>query len=284
VSKDSNSATIIRPANVTRLSNLIENDRHGGGVLSFYADESGSMGRGQGDLVALLAIGFHDDNWTLLKDSTNSLKRRYFPNWNLDDIEIKSVYLRRSSQTDQTWPPNAFATLDARQMARFGHELYELIDAAPFEWAAAACSKTHLRNHYGITKPRDVFFRMYTRLLERLHGWADCENTYGRLFLDQQHQGLVNTRHDEIIAQHRTLLQQGTPLQSVDRIIEQPFFMESDSSVHIQLADVLAYNVLRQVRDGFERPYRFYQRILPKCRGFSTWHKGPAPYGLTVEP
>jgi hypothetical protein len=129
-----------------------------------------------------------------------------------------------------------------------------------------------------------VFFKLYTYLLERLHGWAEREGTHGRLFLDQQHQGLVNTRHDEIVAQHRALLREGTRLQAVDRIIEQPFFMESDSSVHIQLADVLAYNVLRQVRDGFDKPYSFYTRILPKCRGYSTWHKGPAPYGLKVEP
>jgi hypothetical protein len=94
----------------------------------------------------------------------------------------------------------------------------------------------------------------------------------------------VNTRHDEIIKQHRALLQGGTPFQPVDRIIEQPFFMESDTSAHVQLADILAYNVLRQVRDGFATPYPFYQWILPKCRGYSTWHKGPAPYGFKVEP
>ena len=242
------------------------------------------MGRGQGDWVALLAIGFHDDAWKSVRDSINDLKRRYFPSWNLDEVEIKSVYLRRWNQPDQTWPPNAFATLDAEEIERFGRALYELIDAAPFEWAAVALSKASLLRQYGIAKPRDVFFRLYMCLLERLHGWAESEDTFGRLFLDQQHQGLVNTRHDEIIAQHRTFLQNGTPRQAVDRIIEQPFFMESDSSVHIQLADLLAYNVLRQARDGFEKPYPFYQRVLPKCRGYSTWHGGPAPYGLEIEP
>ena len=120
-------------------------------------------------------------------------------------------------------------------------------------------------------------------LLERLHGWANRDKTYGRLFLDQQHQGLVNTRHDDIIKQHRALLQVGTPFQAVDRVIEQPFFMESDSSAHIQLADVLAYNALRQVRDGFATPYPFYHRILPKCRGYSTWYRGQTPYGFKVE-
>jgi len=163
-------------------------------VLSFYADESGSMGRGQGDWVALLAIGFHDDNWKSLKDSADALKRRYFHNWNLDEVEIKSVYLRRWNRPDQTWPPNAFATLQAGQMDRFGRELYELIDAAPFEWSAVAFSKAYLLSHYGITKPRDVFFRLYMSLLEQLHGWANHERTYGRLFLDQQHQGRTVTK------------------------------------------------------------------------------------------
>jgi Protein of unknown function (DUF3800) len=218
------------------------------------------MGRGQGDWVALLAIGFHDDNWKVLKDSVDGLKRRYFENWNIDDVELKSVYVRRWNQPDQTWPANAFTTLDAGRMMRFGRELYETIDTAPFEWAAVAYSKTHLLRQYGIARPRDVFFWLYTHLLERLHEWACRENTYGRLFLDQQHQGLVNTRHAEIIAQHRTLLQKGTPHQAVDRIIEQPFFMESDTSVHVQLADILAYNIVRQARDGFEKPYPFFRR------------------------
>jgi hypothetical protein len=102
--------------------------------------------------------------------------------------------------------------------------------------------------------------------------------------MDQQHQGLVNARHDEIIKQHRTLLRAGTPFQPIDRIIEQPFFMESETSVHVQLADVLAYNVLRQVRDGFGTPYPYYTRILRKCRGYSTWYKGPTPFGLKIEP
>jgi hypothetical protein len=87
------------------------------------------------------------------------LKQRYFPNWNLDEVEIKSVYLRRWNQPDQSWPPNAFTTLSEVQMEQFGRELYELIDAAPFEWAAVAFSKAYLLHHYGITKPRDVFFR-----------------------------------------------------------------------------------------------------------------------------
>lgn len=253
-------------------------------MFSFYADESGSMGRGQGDWVVLLAIGFHDDNWKPIKDSIDALKRTYFPNWNLDTIELKSVYLRRWSQPDQSWPPNAFTTLTDAQVGRLGRDLYDLIDVARFEWSAVAFSKAHLLHRYGIAKPRDVFFRMYMYLMERLHGWARRERCYGRLFLDQQHQGLVNTRHDEIIAQHRALLQAGTPFQAIDRIVEQPFFMESDSSVHVQLADVLAYNALRQVRDGFAKPYPFYQRILPKCRGYSTWYKGLTPFGFKVEP
>jgi Protein of unknown function (DUF3800) len=253
-------------------------------VFSFYADESGSVGRGQGDWVVLLAIGFPEDAWNPIKQAVDGLKRRFFANWDLNSVELKSVYLRRWNQPDQHWPPNAFSTLDAAQIARFGDELYGLIDDAPFEWAAVAFSKAHLLRHYGVSQPRDVFFRLYMYLLERLHGWANREGTYGRLFLDQQHQGLVNARHNEIIAQHRALLRSGTPFQAVDRIIEQPFFMESGSSVHIQLADVLAYNVLRQVRDGFAQPYVYYNRILPKCRGYATWYQGPAPFGFKIEP
>ena len=126
-------------------------------MLSFYGDESGSMGRGQGDWVALLAIGFRDDHWKPIKEAVDALKRSYFPNWNLDEVELKSVYLRRWNQPDQHWPPNAFTTLNAIQIAQFGRDLYTVIDGAPFEWAAVAFSKAHLLHRYGIAKPRDVF-------------------------------------------------------------------------------------------------------------------------------
>jgi hypothetical protein len=255
-------------------------------MLSFYADESGSAGSGQGDAVVLLAAGFTDDNWKPIKDQIDGLKRAYFKNWNLDEVELKSVYLRRWNLPDQKWPPNAFTTLTQPQIAAFGNDLFDLIDALPIEWAAVAFSKSYLLHTHGINDSRSIFFRLYMYLLERLHGWCKRENTYGRLFLDQQHQQLVNATHDEIIKQHHQLLVAGTGWQPVDRIIEQPFFMESRYSVHIQLADILAYNVLRQIRNGFANPYPYYARILPKCRGYSSWYGGNlrAPFGFKIEP
>jgi hypothetical protein len=165
-------------------------------MLSFYADESGSTGQGQGDWVALLAVGFADDQWKPIKDSLDALKRRYFPAWNLDEVELKSVYLRRWNLAHQKWPPNAFVTLNEAEVTRFGQDLYALIDTLPIEWAAVAFSKEYMLRTYGISASRDIFFRLYMFLLERLHGWCTRENTVGRIFLDQQ---LVNATHDEII-------------------------------------------------------------------------------------
>lgn len=255
-------------------------------MYTFYADESGSAGKGQGDQVVLLALGFEDDRWKQIKDALDNLKRSYFPAWNLDDVELKSVYLRRWNLPDQKWPPNAFTTLNQAQVTAFGNDLFDVIDTLPIEWAAVAFSKQYLLKNYGISAPRDIFFRLYMYLLERLHGWCKVDRTLGRVFMDQQHQQLVNATHDEIIKRHRLLLAAGTGWQSVECVIEQPFFMESKYSVHIQLADILAYNALRQVRDGFANPYQYYQRMLPKCRGYSTWYGGAhrTPFGFKVEP
>lgn len=90
------------------------------------------------------------------------------------------------------------------------------------------------------------------------------------------------------IQRHRQLLTAGTGWQSVDRIIEQPFFMVSKYSVHIQLADILSYNVMRHARDGGYgdgNAYAYYTRILPKCRGYNSWYGGNmrALFGCKLE-
>jgi hypothetical protein len=126
-------------------------------------------------------------------------------------------------------------------------------------------------------------------LLERLQGWLSPESGLddrGRLFVDQQHDGYINAPHEAIIDAHRKYQVAGTGYVTCDRIIEQPFFMQSDHSPLIQIADVFAYNVYRKVRDyrGTTKMYPFYERILPKCRGYKNWYGGrmEAPYGLKI--
>lgn len=154
------------------------------------------------------------------------------------------------------------------------------------QWAAAAVHKPQLVQQYGIHDPRDVFVLLYKLLLERLQGWLQKEDSLGRLFLDQQHDRIVSGRHNEIIADHHRLQSTGTGYLTIDRVIDQPFFMQSKYSNHIQIADLFAYNVKRQLEMGFGNKYSFYERILPCCRGYRNWWGGhmQSPYGLKVFP
>jgi len=56
-----------------------------------------------------------------------------------------------------------------------------------------------------------------------------------------------------------------SPETSVTRVVERPYFHDSSRSNHIQLADIIAYNVLRRFRNG-DPNYPYFTRILPKLR------------------
>jgi hypothetical protein len=168
------------------------------------------------------------------------------------------------------------------KLSMFGDDLYALIDAMPFEWCAVALDKAATIAKHGFSDSGKFFTFAYKLLVEKLQGWLEQENNYGRLFIDQQeHNLLAGAKHDLIAEGHRSLRRAGSGWQQIDRIIERPYFHNSLDSHHTQLADVLAYNVYRRYTRN-EPEYPYFVKILSKVRG--KIRPDGTYYGLKIYP
>jgi len=231
-------------------------------VLAFYADESGSFSvrdRGQ-PWVVLLAIGFDDNDWTLIENSLNDLKRAYFPDRRPREIEIGSNDLRMAHVRPD--PENPFSRISPAALREFGTDLYSIIDSLPFAWCASILHKPTAIRHFANARADDLFVVAYLELLRILDRWCVSAETMGRLFVDQRESDLHGRVHDAIIRAHDRSRDDAVPPER-PRVIERPYFHDSARSNHIQLADIIAYNVLRSVRNG-DPHYPYFRRVMAK--------------------
>jgi hypothetical protein len=228
-------------------------------VLAFYADESGSF-----DLhfpnqpwVVFAAVGFDDDHWLTIDEDLNELKRAYFPWFPPHDVEIRSNDIRMAAIRPHSGNP--FSRLEPAALRRFGHELYEVIETLPFSWCAVAMYKPSIVHDLRVTNERQLFALAYRSLIRLLDAWCENEASVGRLFVDQRESRSHGKAHREIADLHACRRQHARRFH----VVERPYFQDSARSNHIQLADVIAYNVLRRYRDD-DVEYPYFARLVPK--------------------
>ncbi len=163
-------------------------------MLAFYADESGSFDLHFPDQpwVVFAAVGFDDSHWLDINEALDTLKRSYFPHLASHEVEIRSNDIRMAAVRPR--PENPFASLGATKLRRFGHELYEVIDALPFSWSAVAIHKPTIVRDFQVANERDLFSVAYLSLVELLDTWCDDERTVGRLFVDQREASCTERR------------------------------------------------------------------------------------------
>jgi hypothetical protein len=244
-------------------------------VLAFYADESGSFDLHSAQPWAvLLAIGFDDDDWVQIDRSVNDLKHVYFGKRHPHEIEIRSNDLRMAHVRPR--PDNPFSLLDIEALRSFGNDLYALIDALPFAWCASVVHGPTVMGASAVRGSHDLFAASYRTLLGQLDRWCAFVGEPGRLFLDQRDPNLYGRAHRTIVTMHDDCRREGSSQPA--RVIERPYFHDSARSNHIQLADIIAYNVLRRFRNDDPR-YPYYVRVCSKLRRF----EGTSAGGLIVD-
>jgi hypothetical protein len=232
-------------------------------VLAFYADESGSFDPhdpGQ-PWVVFLAVGFDDDHWLTIHRAFTDLKAAYFPRRPPNEIEIRSNDLRTALVHPRAGNP--FSSLGASNLRRFGNELYRVVDSLPFAWCGVAIHKASARERLGVSDGHALFALAYRGMVERLHSWCAEGNQVGRFFVDQRERNLDGRVHREIAKLHECFHEWTLHPQRVCRIVERPYFQDSRRSHHLQLADIVAYNVLRRFREN-DPAYPYFARVLPK--------------------
>ncbi len=208
--------------------------------------------------MVFAAIGFHDDHWLTIDEAFDKLKQAYFPYLLPHGVEIRSNDIRMAAIRPHS--ANPFSRLESAALRRFGHELYEVIETLPFWWCAVAMHKPTIVRELRVTNERQLFALAY-RSLGPTDGCLGCEeeSSVGRLFVDQRESRSHGKAHREIADFHACRRRHARRFH----VVERPYFQDSARSNHIQLADVIAYSVLRHYRND-DPEYPYFARLVPK--------------------
>ncbi len=242
----------------------------------FYVDESGTLDpkvtgvKKDGAtfdkewLYSLTAFGLFEHKWRHFynpiigkkRELIDRIAQRTGNRLELSECEIKSAWVRIPKRRAE----HAFlAHLSPEELTELVETYYSTIDRLPVRLFSVVVDKRHLRDHMD----RNQLHRKAWELL--------CERI--ELFMREfhpKHKALLVaddvSKQDNIALtmKHAYFLECGTscglPFKS---IIETPFFVRSELSEGVQLADLCSYNVYRAFREeDFDYPH--FRRLLPK--------------------
>lgn len=141
-----------------------------------------------------------------------------------------------------------------------------------------------------ITKNKLECNMLFERMLNRINRTLEASNAYGILICDEGNEKQIITQVRRLkkknpIPHTRDLGKSGSRDVPIDRIIEDPLFKSSHSSYFIQLADFVAYALLRcehptpttlaKTRQAFDRLDKSLVKIAfardPKKKGIIRW-------------
>ena len=236
----------------------------------FYLDESGQREIGSGDYFALSAVGVPLEQWHALDRQITDLKWSFFDD---PDVEMKSSWFRIPREREAHYLSRYNVT--DNDLTEFMDAIYDALLAHDVLIMAVVVDKRRFadRCRAGET-PLSV---AYTVLFERIERCLQKIDAYGLMIFDKIVDAEVKrVSYEKLLAdQHKKHRDEGTEFVHVTRIVENLLFIRSSDNNGVQLADLCAYNVMRQFRDygrsyhdrkGFltgER-YEYFARIEPK--------------------
>lgn len=260
----------------------------------FYIDESGNrdaaaIGTRNGEtftkdhLYVLTALSLYEHRWKefdleirrekhLLLDD---IQKRHSTRLELADAEVHSNLIRRS---DLVAAHPFFGRIDTHQRNRLIEVFYTQLSRQRMRLFAVVIDKRNLHNHFDSVKLQR---KAYELLLERLQSFL--QEFHGK------HLGVLVTddtgiqMNRSLAMKHSYFLSEGTTsgLQ-LRNVVEIPFFVRSELSNGIQLADLCAYNIYRVFKNG-DVDYPYFRRILPYFYCSQKTHKNKLD-GLKIFP
>lgn len=245
-------------------------------MYMFYVDESGTLDpevtRMKADgteiekewIYSLTAFGLFEHKWRQFNDPIISKKRelierirlRTGERLELSECEVKSSWVRIPERRAER---QFLSQLTPEELTELVEVYYRTLDNLPVRLFSVIVDKRHLRNHMD----RSQLHRKAWELL--------CERI--ELFMHEfhpKHKALLVaddvSKQDNIslTMKHAYFLEYGTSCGlRFKNIIETPFFVRSELSEGVQLADLCSYNVYRAFRRE-DVNYPHFQRLLPK--------------------
>jgi len=242
----------------------------------FYIDESGSSDpcvrglRADGSdfakdhVYVLLAVSLFEHRWYRFETTVNRPKLRLLrdvhrvtgQDLDLTDAELHSNVIR---QPRVRRPHRFFNFLTPEQMQSLIELFYCQLEHNHMHSFAVVIDKRELADYFDAEKLKR---KAYELLLERIQNFlAEFHSKHlGVIVADD-----VSVKSNRSLAlKHSFFQREGTTAGvRLRNIVELPFFVRSELSNGIQLADLCAYNVYRVFR--YEQPdYEYFVRMLPR--------------------
>ncbi len=248
---------------------------------ALYVDDTGTKEAGDlsSDLFAYSGILFNCDNSGAIRTLVSTLKKKYF---RTDSVELKSRWFRMPDlRRERYLIPYS---LSEQSFEKFSSELFQLIIKIPMHCLTAVVSKTKMKQTY-----KKIVFDAspvaYELLLQRVANYL-TQYSISQLRIVFDDMSGKNPNGSEwktlLLKQHRQLKCGKSPLyrtwtsrpgMDYSRIPEDIEFDDSAVNTFLQLADLCAYNTMRQARDygtfDGDQMYKGYRWI------YSIMHKDP---------
>lgn len=222
----------------------------------FYLDESGSRDPSAGTpenpkdhIYVLLAVGMYERQWRPFDIEVSQLKLGLADRlwqegvglFDLADCEVKSNWLRNPNARSKE--SKFLESLNTADIENIASTYFQQVRKRKAVILASVIDKRCL---YAETNSSDLHRKAYEFLLERIqHYMRQYRRNHQAIIIMDDTSKQLNRM---IAMQHASFQRTGNWNMAFPNIVEYPFFVRSELSNGIQLADQLAYNVYRAFR------------------------------------
>ena len=225
----------------------------------FYIDESGNRDVKVEEPYVLVAVGIYENQWRDFNRHLTGMKtniaRRYKCNIGQDQLEVKANLLTKPTARKKD---PFFSQLTQEDVTHISTHYYEQLARSKMVVIAVIVDKTKLHSK---TTSRKMHSKAYELLLERIqhYMWNEHRKHHALIIHDDTTAGL----NRYITLMHARFLGAGNTHMDFRNIIEYPFFVSSELSNGVQLADMVAYSLYFTFKHN--RPeYGYLDTILPR--------------------
>ncbi len=237
-----------------------------------YVDESGDPGQNGSDYLLLGAAALFEGKWPHVNNDIQALIRKYFPNApHPDEIHLADLKQGR----------NVFASLSSadrtNMIADFCSTVSNLLTNEISLFTVIADKRWWFARNAGKTGD-DLYAELFESLTSRFdlllrRRFAEGSPNRGVIVADPHKQTLSQA----IKQNHRVFQQHGHRWGSVRNIIETVFFLSSDESPGLQIADLCSYATWRLVNSDDDSivsqiSYAFDREPLTSRMKPGNWH------------
>lgn len=234
----------------------------------FYVDESGNRDIDHEQFYVLATVGMWEGHWKKFHHHLNSsvkiglmetIRQRSGITLDLMNCEVKSNWIRNVERLKEKEEYKFLKLLTKEEIKNLVEEYFSQIEEQKMVVIAVVIDKKALRD------PIDNAIKLHNKAWELL-----CEKIEN--FMEENHPKHnaiviaddIGLQHNKALAgKHSSLYRRNTSSGlRLKHIIEMPFFVRSEVSEGVQLADLCAYNILRAFRDD-NPDYPFFARLLP---------------------